>query len=92
MAAVSPQAATTYFIDYSSGSEGFSQRRSTSTPWKHTPGDANATGTSAATSILGGDVLEFKGGVTYLVTNSPIYLTNGTAGSPVTYDGNSAGS
>jgi hypothetical protein len=65
----------------------------TNTAWRHCPGDPMATG-NAATNLIPGDTVIFKGGVSYVLTGaSGISLKwSGTADNPITYDGNSAGS
>jgi parallel beta-helix repeat protein len=62
---------------------------STATPWKHCPGDVNATGTPAATTPTGGDTLLFKGGVVY--RGEITCLWSGASGSHIVFDGNIAG-
>ena len=58
-------------------------------PWKHSPGDPEAGGVPANTTLLPGDTVTFKGGVVY---NGTIRLPwSGLPGVPITYDGNSAG-
>lgn len=75
---------TIYYVDYESGSNANSGR-STSAPWKHAPGDANATGTAASTTLVPGDAVYFKGGVRYKGAISvPV---SGTVGYPIVYDG-----
>jgi hypothetical protein len=65
----------------------------TNTAWKHCPGDPSATGNPASASLTAGDTVVFKGGVSYVLTGiSGISLNwSGTAGNPITYDGNSVG-
>jgi len=78
----------TYYIDFVGGSD-TSSGTSTSTPWKHCPGDANATGVADACTPAAGDSLIFKGGVQY---DGAITLkSSGSVGNVITYDGNSAG-
>lgn len=87
-----------YYVDYSSGADGNSGT-STSSPWKHCPGDSAATGTAGSTLLNFGDTVYFKGGVQYVLVGdgNPIYQTgialnwSGSASNPITYDGNSAG-
>ena len=85
--------AATYYVDYDAGSDA-AAGTSTGAAWKHCPGDANATGTAASTSLSAGDTVIFKGGVTYSSSGSAVITLSwsGSSGSPVTYDGNSAGS
>lgn len=79
--------ATSYFVDFSSGSDA-ANGTSTGSPWQHCPADANATGVPASASFGPGDVINFKGGVTY---NGALGLVsspnpwNGTASNPVTF-------
>ena len=84
--------ATTYFIDYASGSDAGSGV-SNSSPWRHCPGDPAATGSAASATLAAGDSVTFKGGVTYVLTGaSGIALRwNGSSAARITYDGNSAG-
>jgi len=78
----------TYFVDYSSGDDS-ADGKSQTTPWKHAPGDASATANAASIAVAPGDVVLFKGGVSYLGTiDIPV---SGTQGSLVVYDGNSRG-
>lgn len=77
-----------YYIDYASGSD-TNNGTSTTTPWKHCPGDANATGVPAGFNLLPGDTVIFKGGVTY--KGSITCSVSGLSGLPLVYDGNSAG-
>jgi hypothetical protein len=78
----------TYFIDFATGSNS-NAGTSTGAPWKHCPGDTNATGTAAATSLVAGDTVILKGGVHYY---GRIGLNfSGADGNRLTYDGNSAG-
>ena len=80
--------AVTCYVDYGSGAD-TNNGTSTGTPWKHAHDDANATGTAAATAPAAGDTIIFKGGVEYHGTITPGH--NGSNGSPITFDGNSAG-
>lgn len=80
--------AATYYIDFAGGSDS-NTGISSSSPFKHSPGDGNATSLSAATTLSAGDVVLFKGGISY---NGNINVNaSGTAGNPITFDGNSAG-
>ena len=84
--------AATYYVDFVGGNNA-SAGTSTGAAWKHCPGDPNATSTAASATLSAGDTVIFKGGVTYNVgSNSRIALSwDGSSGSPITYDGNSAG-
>lgn len=94
-----PSMATNYFIDYVGGSD-TANGTSTSTPFQHCPGDIAATSIALATTLVGGDTVIFKGGVSYILT-APFIIGvatpgitlkfAGANGSPITYDGNSAG-
>lgn len=77
-----------YYVDFSTGSDA-GNGTSTATPWQHCPGDTNATGNAASATLASGDVVYFKGGVSYKgkITCS----ASGAPGVPVTYDGNSNG-
>jgi parallel beta-helix repeat protein len=78
--------ASNYYVDYVGGSNS-ANGTSTSTPWKHCPGDVNATLNPLSTTLSGGDTVFFKGGVQY---NGYIIMSwSGTSGSLITYDGNS---
>lgn len=84
--------AANYYVDYSAGAD-TNAGTSTATAWKHCPGDPAATGTALAKTLAAGDTVFFKGGVSYVFTgaNGISLKWNGTSGSPITYDGNSAG-
>lgn len=77
-----------FYVDYLNGNDN-NNGLSSSAPWKHAPGDSNATGIPASTNILPGDTIIFKGGVQY---DGMIKLNwSGSNNNPITYDGNSAG-
>ncbi len=84
--------ASSYYVDYSSGSD-TNAGTSTTAAWKHCPGDPAATGNVSAKALSAGDTVFFKGGVTYMLTGSTgiILAWNGSSSSPITYDGNSSG-
>jgi len=86
--------AATYYVDYSGGSDA-ATGTSTSEAWQHCPGDYRATETAVGTSLTAGDTVIFKGNVAYDCTrtnaNCITLSWNGSADSPITYDGNSAG-
>ncbi len=88
--------AATYYVDYAAGSDS-AAGTSSGTAWKHCPGDDAATGNADAASLSAADTVIFKGGVAYLLsvpgsgTAAIDVLWSGTAGNPITYDGNSAG-
>jgi hypothetical protein len=54
----------TYYVDYVGGAD-TNNGTATSTPWKHCPGDSNATG-NADITVSAGDKIIFKGGVKYI--------------------------
>lgn len=86
LCALSAEAAN-YYVDFSAGSD--AAAGTIGAPWKHCPGDANATGTAASTTLNGGDTVIFKGGVSYV---GKVQLNrSGTVGSTIVYDGNTAG-
>ena len=79
---------STYYVDFSSGVN-TNTGLSASSAWKNCPGDNGASGVAAATSLKAGDKVLFRGGVTYkgMIT----VRASGTAGAPIAYDGNTAG-
>lgn len=81
--------APTYYIDYVGGSD-TNNGTSTATAFKHCPGDDNATGTAASTTLSAGDRVIFKGGVQY---EGQINIMAGGSGDSDTqriiYDGDS---
>lgn len=84
--------ATEYYIDYVGGAD-TNQGTSVESAWKHCPGDAAAGGRAAAGHLSPGDVVHFKGGVTYLLSSGAgIALRwDGATEAPIVYDGNSSG-
>ncbi len=75
--------ATTYYIDYSSGSDNNSGTSKT-TPWMHAPGMQGCTGACASASPNAGDSLILKGGVTW--PNNSFqwnWSWSGSGGSPI---------
>jgi len=78
--------AVTYYVDFKDGVDS-NDGKSPNTPWKHSPGDANATATVRSTFLNPGDTVKFKGGVHYGGTIHLVF--DGAPGAPVTYDGNS---
>lgn len=77
----------TYYIDFAGGSNS-NAGTSTGAPWKHCPGDANATGTPASTTLSAGDTVAFKGGVVYL--GQLVVSVSGSSGNLITFDGGGA--
>ena len=56
---------TYYYVDYVAGVDS-NTGRSTTNPWKHCPGDGlRITGVAAATTLMGGDRIIFKGNTQY---------------------------
>jgi hypothetical protein len=85
--------AATYYIDYSGGLD-TNNGTSTSTPFKHCPGDSAAVSNAASTTFVAGDKIIFKGGVTYTTpSGSQINLSWGGSGDTdanrIIYDGDS---
>ncbi|MBN2583759.1 MAG: right-handed parallel beta-helix repeat-containing protein [Planctomycetes bacterium] len=80
--------AATYYVDFDGGSDS-NAGTNASAPFKHCPGDSAASGTAAATVLAAGDTVILKGGVVYRGTIA--CTRSGTAGNPITYDGNTAG-
>jgi parallel beta-helix repeat protein len=79
---------TTFYVDFVNGSDS-NNGVSSSMPFKHCPGDNNATGVVAATALSPGDTVLFRGGVKY---RGSINLSwSGNAGNPITYKGNGWG-
>ena len=83
-----------FYVDFSSGNDS-NLGTSTSSPWKHCPGDPAASSIAATTVLIGGDTVFFKGGVSYVLSGpefSGITLRSGSSlNNRVVYDGNSAG-
>jgi hypothetical protein len=77
-----------YYVDFASGSD-TNAGTSPTTAFMHCPGDSNATGVAASTTLKPGDGVLFKGGVSY--EGTVVVASSGTAGATITYDGNSAG-
>ena len=74
--------ATTYYVDYSSGSDSNNGTSKTS-PWQHAPGMQTCTNTCSATSIKAGDSIILKGGVTWPNASFMWNLPAGSTGNPV---------
>ncbi len=66
-------AQTTYYIDFENGQDTNNGTSETS-PWKHCPGDVNATDIPNSYTPVPGDKFVFRGGVVY---EGSIYLNNG---------------
>jgi parallel beta-helix repeat protein len=80
--------ATDYFVDFDGGSDVL-DGTSKSHPWKHSPGDPNASGIPSKIALVSGDVVRFRGGVNY--RGSIVALTSGKAGEPIKYLGDDWG-
>lgn len=78
-----PVYAIDYFVDFESGSDE-NHGEDASAPFRHAPGDPNASGNAANVQLLPGDIVYFKGGVTYkgiiIVSNSGSEIASGNAG------------
>ena len=79
--------ATEYYVDYSTGNDS-NNGISTSMPFKHSPGDNNATNSAGSTTLSAGDTVYFKGGVVY--QGFVLCKWDGSSGNEIIYDGNSA--
>lgn len=77
-------AATTWHVDYASGSDAASGT-SPNAAWKHAPGDPNATGRPAEVKLAPGDTVVLRGGVAY--RGGITVPANGTVNAPITYTG-----
>jgi hypothetical protein len=75
------------YIDFAAGSDG-NAGTSTGAPWKHCPGDTNATSNASSFVAQAGDTFWFKGGVAYTGCVQP--RVSGTLGLPIIYDGTGA--
>ena len=73
----------TYYVDFAAGAD--TNPGTMAAPWKHAPGDANATDNPAKVALKSGDTIQFKGGVVY---RGQIF----TKTSGVTYRGSGWGS
>ncbi len=72
-----------YYVDFAAGADTNSGTQTS--PWKHAPGDPEATGNPAKTTLKPGDVVMLKGGVTYY--GSIRVNGSGTASQPVVLKG-----
>lgn len=80
--------AATYYVDYEAGDDKASGTAVTQA-WQHCPSDKQASDRAAATTLQGGDIIIFKGGVRYRGMIEKAF--SGTADKAIIYDGNSAG-
>lgn len=74
-----------YYVDYSGGDDS-NDGLSTTSAWKHAPGDDQATGVPAVTTLGPGCSVYFRGGVVY--RGSITIPASGSLNYPVTYSGN----
>jgi len=74
--------ATTYYVDYSSGSDS-SNGTSKTSPWQHAPGMQNCTNVCSSANINAGDSIILKGGVTWPNACFMWNLPGGGTGNPV---------
>ena len=73
-----------YHVDFENGDDAAAGTKP-SQPWKHAPGDANATGLAKSVKLNPGDIVRFKSGVRY---RGYIQMpASGSPGKPITYDG-----
>lgn len=84
--------AISYYVDFAGGADN-NHGTGTEVPWKHCPGDPAAAGRAAVCLLVPGDMVIFKGGVTYVLSGTAgIALKwSGESRNPITYDGNSSG-
>ncbi|MDP2877519.1 MAG: fibronectin type III domain-containing protein, partial [Holophaga sp.] len=77
-----------FFIDFEAGQD-TALGTSTATPWKHAPGDPQATGQPRSIVLKGGDRVLFKSGVVY---RGQIRIpASGYPNQPITYKGDAWG-
>jgi hypothetical protein len=89
IALISTSHAAIYYVDYASGSDsrtGLTESQA----WKRCPGDPGAAGVARTTQLAPGDTVRFRRGVSYVGTVDLNW--SGSAGKPITYDGNAWGS
>lgn len=72
-----------YYVDFSGGSDA-SNGTTEGTAFKHSPGMNGATGTAASTTLVAGDGVILKGGVTWDFTIWPWSLTSGSGSADAT--------
>ncbi|MDP6357311.1 MAG: hypothetical protein QF473_19500, partial [Planctomycetota bacterium] len=77
-----------YYVDFDGGSD-TDAGTDPEAAFKHCPGDVNATGNARKTKLKPGDVVRFKGGITY--RGSVSIRQSGTQAKPIVYDGNTKG-
>ncbi|MBP7737057.1 MAG: right-handed parallel beta-helix repeat-containing protein [Spirochaetes bacterium] len=86
--AITACGAATYYVDFDGGNDANDGRTAT-TPWKHCPGDDNATGIPATTTLQPGNMVVFRGGVRY--RGSITLQSGGAADNPIVFKGDCAG-
>jgi hypothetical protein len=75
----------TYYVDFAAGSDA-ANGTTTGTPWKHCPGDPNATGTAGSSTLSAGDTVDFRMGTVYTASYVGIILSwSGATNNPITY-------
>lgn len=79
----------TYYVDFEHGSDS-NNGTSTTTPWKRVKGMENVAGTAAAASILAGDRVVFRRGITWTASFPWSITSSGTPASPIIYDSEAA--
>lgn len=80
--------ARTIFIDYLDGQD-TNTGQAKNSAWKHAPGDPNASDKATNFKVKSGDILMFKGGVTY--EGGLILKASGTQHKKIVYKGNGWG-
>ena len=88
LAAAAPSGAAVYYVDYARGVDA-AAGTSTTTAWRHAPGDPAAGERAASAQLRPGDTVRFRGGVAY---RGSIRITaSGSVGSPLRFTGNEWG-
>jgi hypothetical protein len=79
-----PAYATTYYVDFANGNDN-NNGLTTTTAFKHAPGDPQATGIADSRILQAGDIVQFKAGVAY---KGQVLLTrSGTSTNQIIYRG-----
>lgn len=81
--------AASYYVDYANG-DNAADGLSPQTAWQHSPGDQQASDHPSRTTLQAGDIIRFKGGVTY--TGEIKLGVSGSEPAPIILDGNTDGS
>ncbi len=79
-----PAYAATYYVDFANGNDN-NNGITTTTAFKHAPGDPLATGTAHNVILQAGDVVQFKAGVEY--KGQVLVTRNGTSTNAIEYRG-----